>query len=78
MLEGARTETEEAVTFCYYRNHIRALFVVAKPVNNDGAPIREDCLDPKFASHGMDVISQSAEIHVRALLDTRYRTLRHI
>src|SRR2546427_9916149 len=78
MMQGARAEPEHATALCHCLDYIWSFFVFSKAVDNDNGTIGEDGLNPEFTSDRMDVISQSAEIHVRALLDTRNRALRHI
>jgi hypothetical protein len=78
MIKGTSAQTEYAGALCRRLDQIRPFLVFSEAVYHDRGPIRKDSLDPEFAPCCVDVVSQSAEIHVRALLDAGNRTLRHV
>src|SRR5213080_2937322 len=75
MMEGTCTQQEYTATLRHCIDHVWPLFIFAEAVYDDGAPIGKYSLDPKFAPHGMDVVSQCAEVHICALFDTGDRAL---
>src|ERR1017187_1899513 len=64
--------------FRHSLDHIGPLLVIPESVDDDCASVGKDSLYLKRPTHGVDIIPQGAEIHIRPLLDTRDRTLRYV
>lgn len=67
MMQGVSTEPEGARALGHCLDHISAFFIFAEAIDNDRGSIGKDCLYSKFSPYRVDVISQSAQIHVCAL-----------
>src|ERR1035438_782029 len=70
-----RTQPIYTARFRHCLDHIGPLLVIPESVDDDCASIGKDSLYLKRPTHGVDIVPQGAEIHIRALLDTRDGTL---
>ena len=73
-----RTQPIYTARFRHSLDHIGPLLVIPESVDDDCASIGKDSLYLKRPTHGVDIVPQGAEIHIRALLDTRDGTLRDV
>jgi hypothetical protein len=67
-----------AGSFCPCADYIGPVLVLAEPVDQYGPSVRKYRLNLKGSTQSMNVVPQRAEVHVRALLDARDRTLWHV
>src|ERR1035437_4063009 len=78
MIYGACAKPECTAALCCCLDDIWTFFVFSEAVYDDCASIGKHSLYAKFAPYRVDIVSQSAQIHVRPLLDSRNRTLRYV
>jgi hypothetical protein len=78
MMQGQSAKPEYTATLRDCLDDVWPLLVLSETVYDDCAAVGKHSLYPKFATYRMDVVSESTQIHVRALLDPRDRTLRYI
>jgi hypothetical protein len=78
VLKRAGTQPEYAATLTHDIHYVGTFLVLSKSVDDNGTAVGEHCLYPKLTAHCMNVISQSAEVHVGPLLNTGDGALRYI
>src|ERR1035441_6395278 len=78
MMQGTSAQPICTTGLSQCLDQVGPLLVIAKAIDDDCAAIGKDSLYLKCPAHGVDIVPQGAEIHVRTLLDSGYRTLRYV
>src|SRR5580692_2943314 len=78
MLKWPSEQPVRPLAFGASPDYVPLILIVAESVDDDCASVGKDGLNLKRAAHGVDIIAQRAEIHIRPTLDARDRALGHV
>src|ERR1022692_2673998 len=76
MLEWIGEQPVDAAILRLRPDNVHPILVISEAIDDDRASIGKDRLNLEYASHGVNVVPQRVEIHVRALLDKGDRNFR--